>query len=211
MPEGPEVWILSLAINKYYDDPEKTSSYGKHLFINDKKEDWSFGLTGKVCINEKDELERVDSGWLYGNSVPYTDLTVQTSKYGINWMTVNRDDLIKEIFTWNNKKNRMAGLLIDQTRISGFGVAWGSELLLRSDLKPTDRACDQYIGQLIDSILILRSEIHYKYNKELEKMTTKEEIKNFINSWFTNLYEIRDMYVYKKSEKVTVLGRTWWV
>ena len=32
MPEGPEVWILSEAINKYY-HCEKTRAYGKHLFL----------------------------------------------------------------------------------------------------------------------------------------------------------------------------------
>jgi len=211
MPEGPEVWILSYAINKYYDDPNKTVAYGKHLFINDTKEDWSFGLTGKVFINEADELQKIDSGWLYGNIIPFTDLTMQTSKYGLNWMTLNRDELTKEIFTWENKKNRLAGLLLDQTRISGFGVAWGSELLLRANLQPTDRACEQFIGKLIDSILNLRLEIHYKYSKELDKMDSKDKLKNFINNWYTNLYEIRDMYVYKKGEKVLVSGRTWWV
>ena len=39
MPEGPEIWILSKAVNKYYGF-EKTESYGKHLFILDKKENW---------------------------------------------------------------------------------------------------------------------------------------------------------------------------
>ena len=211
MPEGPEVWILSCAINKYYDDPNKTIAYGKHLFVNDIKEDWSFGLTGKVFIDESNQLQKIDSGWLYGNIVPYDDLTSQTLKYGLNWMNIDRDVLFKEIFIWNSKKNRMAGLLIDQTRISGFGVAWGSELLYRADLQPTDRACDQHIGKLIESMLVLRSEVQYKYSKELEKMDTKDKLKHFINKWFTNLYETRDMFVYKKGEKVLVLGRTWWV
>ena len=54
MPEGPEIWILSKAINKYY-LKDKTTSIGKHLIIKDINEDWSFGLTGKVEIDEKDE------------------------------------------------------------------------------------------------------------------------------------------------------------
>jgi hypothetical protein len=35
MPEGPEVWILSKAINDFY-KKEATISYGKHLFILEK-------------------------------------------------------------------------------------------------------------------------------------------------------------------------------
>ena len=36
MPEGPEVLILSKAINRYYMETVnvKTNSYGKHLIIN---------------------------------------------------------------------------------------------------------------------------------------------------------------------------------
>lgn len=45
MPEGPEVWILSKAIKCHFNE-EKSLSHGKHLFIFDKKENWSFGLTG---------------------------------------------------------------------------------------------------------------------------------------------------------------------
>lgn len=212
MPEGPEVWILSCAINKYYDDPNKTFAYGKHLFINEKKEDWSFGLTGKVYIKDSTyELQKIDSGWLYGDIITYTDVNSQISKLGINWMTGDRNILLKEIFNWNGKKNRLAGLLLDQSRISGIGVAWGSEILLRAGLQPADRACDQHIGNLIDAMIEMRTEIQYKYNKELDKLESKEDLKNFINNWFTNLYEMREMYIYKKGEKVTVLGRTWWV
>ena len=36
MPEGPEIWILSEAINKFY-HCEKTRAYGKHLFILKKR------------------------------------------------------------------------------------------------------------------------------------------------------------------------------
>lgn len=31
------------------------------------------------------------------------------------------------------------------------------------------------------------------------------------NEWFENLYEIREMSIYKKGSKLEVLGRSWWV
>jgi hypothetical protein len=39
MPEGPEVWILSEALNILSNNPDYSKSYGKHLFItnNNKK------------------------------------------------------------------------------------------------------------------------------------------------------------------------------
>ena len=46
MPEGPEVWILSKMINNFYLN-NNTISVGKHIIIQDLKENWSFGLNGK--------------------------------------------------------------------------------------------------------------------------------------------------------------------
>ena len=43
MPEGPEVWVLSKAVNIHFNET-KSLSYGKHLFIFDKKENWCFDL-----------------------------------------------------------------------------------------------------------------------------------------------------------------------
>jgi hypothetical protein len=47
---------------------------GKHLFILDAKENWSFGLTGKVQLNDNDELLKVNNGWLYGDDNIYEKL-----------------------------------------------------------------------------------------------------------------------------------------
>ena len=74
MPEGPEVWILSKMINNYYDD-DNTTSIGKHLIINDIQEDWSFGLNGKVKINENNELVKIETGWIYGEKKQYEKST----------------------------------------------------------------------------------------------------------------------------------------
>lgn len=88
MPEGPEVWILSESINKFY-HCEKTKAYGKHLFIFPplseatvltkvgsntvtntdanfgstfaKGRNWSFGLTGKVQILDDNSIIKLNT------------------------------------------------------------------------------------------------------------------------------------------------------
>jgi formamidopyrimidine-DNA glycosylase len=95
--------------------------------------------------------------------------------------------------------------MLDQTKISGIGVAWGSEILFRAGLRPDVRACDQNLSTLADSILYIRNDIKNIYEKELKEPET------IINNWFENLYEVREMHVYKKGSKIEVLGRSWWV
>ena len=137
MPEGPEIWILSKAINKYY-LKDKTTSIGKHLIIKDINEDWSFGLTGKVEIDDKDELHKLKTGWLYGDKKKYK----HESKLNVDWMETNKSDLVKEINKWKSSKKMLGTLLLDQSKIAGIGVAWGSEILFESKLKPHIKACE---------------------------------------------------------------------
>ena len=47
------------------------------------------------------------------------------------------------------------------------------------------------------------------YDKELE--ASDDNLKEFINDWYSNLYEIREMSIYKKGSQLEVLGRNWWV
>jgi formamidopyrimidine-DNA glycosylase len=204
MPEGPEVWILSKAINVHFKE-QKTISYGKHLFILDAKQNWSFGLTGKLQFNEKNELVKVNTGWIYGYKIHYDILENEVAKLGIDFMTA--DDLVirEEVDKWINSKKKLAGLMLDQTKISGIGVAWGSEILFRAGLRPDVRACDQNLSTLADSILYTRNDIKNIYEKELK------EPESLVNNWFENLYQVRQMQVYKKGSKVEVLGRSWWI
>ena len=65
MPEGPEVYILCLALKKY---GINCKSYGKHLYISNIKEDWSFGLNGKVKIDEKGNLNKLDKSKSINNN-----------------------------------------------------------------------------------------------------------------------------------------------
>lgn len=213
MPEGPEVWILSQAINKYFGF-EKAESYGKHLFVfnNNFKiegENWSFGLTGKVEIIDNNNLTKRNTGWIYGD-VGFFNVSKDVNKtngLGIDWLTCSKEDLHKIVDSWIKSKKKLAALILDQTKISGIGVAWGSEILFKSDLRPDVRACDQVLYKLADTMIDIREKVKQKYTEELEEWDTK----SFINEWFENLYEIREMDIYKKGSKLSVLGRSWWV
>lgn len=204
MPEGPEVWILSKAINDFY-KKEETISYGKHLFILEKKSNWSFGLTGNIGFDINNELVKIETGWLNGGQVKYDSLNSELDKLGVDFMTADDSFIREEIDKWVKSKKKLAGLLLDQTKISGIGVAWGSEILLKAGLRPDMRTCDQNLSTLADSILYIRNKIKNIYEKELK------DPKALINDWFENLYQVRDMQVYKKGSKIDVLGRSWWV
>jgi formamidopyrimidine-DNA glycosylase len=208
MPEGPEVWILSKAINTFFKE-ENTLSYGKHLFISDKEENWSFGLTGKVFITESDELIKMNTGWIYGDENKYENINKEIEKLGIDFMMASEEAIRKEVDSWIKSKKKLAGLLLDQTKISGIGVAWGSEILYKANLRPDMRTCDQNLSTLSDSILYIREKIKNIYEKELK--ANNDSLKDFVNEWFSNLYEIREMEIYKKGSGLSVLGRTWWV
>ena len=127
MPEGPEVWILSKMINNYYDD-DNTTSIGKHLIINDIQEDWSFGLNGKVKINENNELVKIETGWIYGEKKQYE------KSIGLDWMTASKKELEEEVQKWTKSNKKLASLILDQSKICGIGVAWGSEILYKAKL-----------------------------------------------------------------------------
>ena len=208
MPEGPEVWILRKAINFYYKN-ENIFTYGKHLFILDKKENWSFGLTGKVKINEKNELLKIETGWIYGEKVKYEDGIAEITKLGIDFMTADEYLIREQVDKWIKSKKKLAGLILDQSKICGIGVAWGSEILFKAGLRPDMRACDQKLNKLSDSIMEIRMKIQTDYVNELIK--NQDNVKEFVNNWFKNLYEIREMNIYKKETQLKVLGRSWWV
>ena len=217
MPEGPEVWILSKAINSFYSN-DKTFSYGKHLIVKDIKENWSFGLNGKANISCYNELVKIDGGWVNGDKVKYENCDDSIKELGLDWMTATKEELEKEVDKWIKSKKKLAALILDQTRISGIGVAWGSEILFKADLRPDMKACDQILNKLVDSIIEVRKKIQEIYTLELTRTLEVCKIYNndlklrlLINEWFENLYEIREMAIYKKGSKLQVLGRSWWV
>ena len=106
-----------------------------------------------------------------------------------------------------DSKKKLAALILDQTKISGIGVAWGSEILFKAELRPDMRCCDQVLNKLADSMIEIREKIKKLYSEQIDEATCKE----FINEWFDNLYEVREMEIYKKGSQLKVLGRNWWV
>lgn len=209
MPEGPEIWILSEAINKFYHS-EKTKAYGKHLFVfkNEKEgENFSFGLTGKVCLLDNNELIKLHTGWICGDQLSFDNYESETKKLGINWLTTPEAELHKEVDSWIKSKKKLAALVLDQTKISGIGVAWGSEILFKAGLRPDMRCCDQVLNKLADSMIEIREKIKKQYSEQVDESTCRE----FVNNWFENLYEVREMDIYKKGSQLKVLGRNWWV
>lgn len=209
MPEGPEVWILSKAINSYYSD-NYSSSMGKHLFLHNQKEDWSFGMSGKVYINEGNSISKQSSGWLPGTVKSYTNSYDAIIHLGTDWMQATKEELETVINTWKTSNAKLASLLLDQSRISGIGVAWGSEILAKAGLRPDQTAKNQSLTNLADAMIEVRASIQILYENTLQKYNSKNDLKDFINQWFANLYEIRKMQVYKKSTSVAVGGRTWY-
>ena len=217
MPEGPEVWILSKTINVFYSN-DNTLSVGKHLIIKDLKENWSFGLNGKIGISSFNELVKLDAGWINGEQKKYDNYENCVKELGLDWMTASKEYLEKEIGKWIKSKKKLAALILDQSKISGIGVAWGSEILFKAGLSPDMKACDQVLDKLVDSMIDKRKKIQDIYSLELNRTLEVCKIYNndnklrlFINEWFENLYEIREMDIYKKGSKLQVLGRNWWV
>lgn len=205
MPEGPEIWILSEAINKHF-NTNKTIAYGKHLFFIENGENWSFGLTGKINL-VNNELTKLNVGWINGEKTFFSDYNSEIQKLGINWLSSSEEDLNTEIGSWKKSKKKLAGLLLDQSKISGIGVAWGSEILYKAKLNPNIKACEQNLDNLVNCLIEVREKIKMAYKEHLDNSISE----NFINEWFDNLYKIRKMDIYKKGSKIEVLGRTWWV
>jgi len=218
MPEGPEVWILSKAINLFISknkdmEIDFVNYYGKHLIIhyNDNTIiDWSFGLTGKVYIDENNKLNKIYNSFLPGG-FKFIDNTYYEDLSSICWMSndTNNETLQKIIDIWKTSKKKLGMLLIEQNEISGIGVAWGSEILYRCNLRPDIKACEQNLDNLCQQILNIKYEIKNMYREYLKN--NENELINFINSWFDNLYKIRNMNVYKKGNQITISGRKWWV
>ncbi len=212
MPEGPEVWILSQAINRC-NKVFNTTAYGKHLIIEDTMEgdtiylDWSFGLTGKVRINDI-ELTKVKAGFVYGDESMSREKSELLEGLGHSWMHADKEQLQTVVNKWATSKRTLGALLLDQSQISGIGVAWGSEILCEAALTPNEKACNQDLNKLVDSLLNVKNKVQQVYASELD---AANDITGFVNSWFNNLYEVRNMKVYKQGTPLKVAGRTWWV
>lgn len=205
MPEGPEIYILSICLNLV---GIRCSSYGKHLYINDFCEDWSFGLTGGVkLINGS--LIKVKKGFVYGsiNKISFNDF-IFNNKLGIDWLHADKNDLDNVIFNVFAKSNKKIGtLLLDQTYICGLGVAWSSEILNYCGINPNSKGIECNLSKLSSAMIYYRIKI---INKYMEYLMNTSKIA-FINNWYKNLYHIREMNVYKKGSSIKINGRLFWI
>jgi formamidopyrimidine-DNA glycosylase len=218
MPEGPEVWILNKAICQYYGENISTS-IGKHLIIQSEYNRdnvnliWSFGFDGKILIDENNKLYKpMEENWIFGKNEilnPSGNIRQQLALSNIDWMIATTDEINDFVKKLSKVKGKLGPALINQNKICGIGVAWGSEILHRSGLRPDDSANNQDLSKLALSMIEIREEIKNLYEIELNKY--ENQIKKFIEGWFDNLYEIRNMKVYKVGKKIKISGRTWWI
>ncbi len=208
MPEGPEIYILNIALNKANFD---VNSYGKHIYIPNLNQDWAFALNGKVNITKDGNLIKKETAWMSGSIKEVNSLEdlIQKNKLGINWIFSLKNDIEELVNKWKTSRRALGTLLLDQSFIAGIGIAWGSEILHYCNLKPEIPAQKQDLSNLTDSIL------HFQYYSKNLYITFLNEWKGkeieFINSWFDNLYKIRNMKIYKKGKITKVSGRNWWV
>lgn len=217
MPEGPEIWILNKAICQYYGE-NASKSFGKHLIVRPEYNQcnnniiWSFGLNGKIAIDENNKLYKpMEENWLFGENKilePSENICDHLAVSKINFMTATLEEFNYFVNKLSKVRGKLGPALINQNKISGIGVAWGSEILHKAGLRPDDSANQQDLSNLAISMIELREEIKKIYEDELNKC---EQIKDFIEGWFENLYKIRNMKVYKLGEKITISGRTWWL
>jgi formamidopyrimidine-DNA glycosylase len=227
MPEGPEVWIVSQALNKLTINPNYSQSFGKHLFILQSDtiniREITFGLTGKLkveCQNTNTNptiiLEKVNTGFCYGDDKMITELLYVTTinkSLGLNFMKMDKETFHLIVSKWSNSKKKLGSLLLDQKEIAGIGVAWGSEILFKANLDPDTKACEQDLSKLATSLYDIQQYSMKVYSEYLQDLISREDpnlLVEFINGWYKNLYTIREMSVYKKGEQVKSGGRTWY-
>jgi formamidopyrimidine-DNA glycosylase len=117
----------------------------KHMVNEKEGENLSFGLSGKVRVLDDNDMIKINTGWIYGEKNLFDNYDEETRKLGINLLTSSEANLQKEIDSWIKSKKMLAGLIFDQTKISGIGVAWGSEILFKVGLRHDMRACDKIL------------------------------------------------------------------
>ena len=214
MPEGPEVLMLSKAFKHL---GFETEAIGKHLLIKDLhtgiRFDISFGLVGKITVDENLNITKV-----INNQLPSGDMKEIISFHevaenlGIDWLSSSRSDIQNVVTKWTSRKKQIGSLLLDQHEICGIGIAWGSEILHKAGINPSEKA-NTFIflsltDPLIDAIISTKEKVIKLYSQVL-----KQDGRLFVNGWFNNLYKIREssMSIYKKGIEVTVSGRTFYV
>jgi formamidopyrimidine-DNA glycosylase len=219
MPEGPEIYILAKSLKENIG--LNVTSYGKHLFIELPVTDemsggyanWSFGLNGGIHVDENNHLSKKFNGNICGEIKKIDNLENCKKKLGYDLMTATYDEIDEVVKCWQKSRCKLGSLILGQQKLSGIGVAWGSEILNLIELRPELKACDQDLSLLTQNIVSMRDCLKECYGTRLSECINTYDAKQFINSWPELLYSGRDkfMNVYKKGKKISVAGRSWWV
>jgi len=217
MPEGPEVYFLALHLKKLGLD---CFSYGKHLFISasaDELRDISFGLYGRVFYDTvSKKLDKIKAGPISGDD-KIVSIQAKEKNFGLgpDYTNMTREQVNDFVFEKiGNSKRQLAAVLLDQDEIAGLGVAWISEIAHLAEFTEIDLAgkgkdLDELKKhKLVDAMMQIQS---------INKLVLIEEIKDldsvsFVNSWFENLYRIRQPFikVYRKTRPVLIGSRQFW-
>jgi hypothetical protein len=196
MPEGPEVYALSIALNLL---GYNTFSHGKHLYFRNTNEDWFFGLAGKVML-KKGILRKSSHKFFDGYITEYDNLMdfLRNKRIGIDWLNCNDDEL----------KAKIASLLTNQSYIAGIGVSWCSEILYYAGISPDDKANECSKEALFNSMIFVKNNIKKFYENIVIK---SDNLELFVNKWFKNLYAIRKLdSITNKRQEIKINGRMFW-
>jgi hypothetical protein len=219
MPEGLEVYILGIAIQKLseqYALPFCVETKGKHLLLiyQDRVEDWSFGIHGRIkWCDYAPFLTKLSGGIISGSLTTYKNMEafVDKRKLGIDFVCSSRMQIDNVVEKWRLSNRTLGSLILDQTYICGIGTAWGSEILHDAgNLKPYVSAKEQDLDCLTDSICRIRDNALMCYTEYISKHVFGE-YGMFVNAWVANLYRVRNMKVYRRGEKVKCGSREWWI
>lgn len=212
MPEFAECWALGYALDKL---GVKNKIIGKHLIID--RLDYSFGLNGHIHIkakNEKENLFRIEHKG-YGIKGGVKEYNKEKLNLGLNFSECSMDEIDIVLLSWAKRNVKIGCFMLNQEEIAGIGVAWGSEILAKSNISPdvkTSTLSKDDIKKLCKTMIDVRDKALCDYRLFIDKMKNKSDLLEFVNGWFKNLYEVREMEVYKKSETfVIVNGRKFWI
>ena len=204
MPESLEIASLCKRLKMLGLEVE---TVGKHLLYKNYRNecfDITFGLVGKIKLiksGDKYDIEKISTSSLSGDIRQIPDFQSVIANLGIDWLSSDRESLLKVVNTWTTRPKKIAALLIDQHDISGIGVAWGSEILANASIHPSTLATEINAERLVESMIEVRETAMNVYDNY------KEDPEQFVSKWFINLYFIRQMKVYKKATIVLVSGR----
>lgn len=210
MPEGFEIYILTKCLQKLDYD---CKCYGKHIFIIDSKQDWNFGLQGKLNIDQNEILHKIETNWMSGTSKSINSFEdmITTNRLGLDLLRATKNEITQVIDNWKTSRKMLGVLVLDQSQIAGIGVAWGSEILNLANLRPDIQARHQDLSKLVDTIIKIRTITIELYNKIMQEYENQDNLEYFVNEWYENLYNRRQMKVYKIGSMLTVVGRRWWI